>query len=508
MDGRYADGTNPFTASIELTLAADGGMVHGQTPSLNRALPPTSPPSRLTNPFLTPVEYKAKELEQDAISVEVFTNALADAEVVQKLLEKQPRTLSRAYDIAHSYETTRRAARIIQPGQRSFVNQRARAATAQQSTNVPIRVFIPGALPVTLKRGVVAGILQPATVLGKLEPQPPLAPLASEPINSVSASLPSHLQVLYNESCASLPKGDHERVACLLRSYSDVFSTGPTDLGRTGLVQQDILTIPVPEPSLSNQLQHKGIQCNMAEEDEEDAVKTPAEQPPVGVVVPEDSYGGSPAVESKHLPVGVADVFSDDQAGSLFRPGVYRTTLLPLHPMSYSSGKGSAGKVQHKVGDAVWFLVKGTKRVKDKVRKFLPSYEGPYFIVGVLDDLVYRIKKGPRMKMKVVHHDKLKAYQSRTALDNSWTFREAETWAPVEAPPPLSDPSSSETDISPLNLWGTSPETEDPVVEALPGLFSPPPSRAAASFLATLLSLRWRRLGPRIRPGEKLLILF
>ena len=58
----------------------------------------------------------------------------------------------------------------------------------------------------------------------------------------------------------------------------------------------------------------------MAEEDEEDAVKTPAEQPPVGVVVPKDSYGGSPAVESKHLPVGVADVFRDDQAGSLFRP--------------------------------------------------------------------------------------------------------------------------------------------------------------------------------------------
>ena len=44
------------------------------------------------------------ELEQDAISVEVFTNALADAGSVQKLLEKRPRTLSRAYDIAHSYE--------------------------------------------------------------------------------------------------------------------------------------------------------------------------------------------------------------------------------------------------------------------------------------------------------------------------------------------------------------------------------------------------------------------
>ena len=81
------------------------------------------------------------ELEQDAISVEVFTNALADAEVVQKLLEKQPPALSRAYDIAHSYETTRRAARTVtqfmQPGQRSFVNQRAKATTVWENNSMP-----------------------------------------------------------------------------------------------------------------------------------------------------------------------------------------------------------------------------------------------------------------------------------------------------------------------------------------------------------------------------------
>ena len=81
------------------------------------------------------------QLEQDAISVEVFTNTLADAEVVQRLLEKQPRTLARAYDIAHSYQTTRRAARTVtqfmQPGQRSFVNQRARAATVRENNSIP-----------------------------------------------------------------------------------------------------------------------------------------------------------------------------------------------------------------------------------------------------------------------------------------------------------------------------------------------------------------------------------
>ena len=40
----------------------------------------------------------------------------------------------------------------------------------------------------------------------------------------------------------------------------------------------------------------------------------------------EGSYRGSPAVESKYLPVGVVDTFSDSQAGSLFCPGVYRVS--------------------------------------------------------------------------------------------------------------------------------------------------------------------------------------
>lgn len=50
------------------------------------------------------------EREQDAISMEIFTDALADAEVVQRLLEEQPCTVARAYEVAHRYETIRRAA--------------------------------------------------------------------------------------------------------------------------------------------------------------------------------------------------------------------------------------------------------------------------------------------------------------------------------------------------------------------------------------------------------------
>jgi len=44
------------------------------------------------------------ETEQDAIGVEVFTNAVGDAEIVQKLLEQRPHTLAQAYDIARRHE--------------------------------------------------------------------------------------------------------------------------------------------------------------------------------------------------------------------------------------------------------------------------------------------------------------------------------------------------------------------------------------------------------------------
>ncbi|XP_028299789.1 uncharacterized protein LOC114461699 [Gouania willdenowi] len=120
-------------------------------------------------------------------------------------------------------------------------------------------------------------------------------------------------------------------------------------------------------------------------------------------------------------------------------------------------------QVQYQIGAAVWHLIKGTKRVKNKVRKFLPAYEGPYFIVGVLDDLIYRIQKSPRSKTKVVHHDKLKPFHSRTPLDNSWVFHNTDVPVPLEVLTPSTDNESE--DIGPLNLWDTSAEEEELVVE-------------------------------------------
>ncbi|KAI4905604.1 hypothetical protein NFI96_006898 [Prochilodus magdalenae] len=127
----------------------------------------------------------------------------------------------------------------------------------------------------------------------------------------------------------------------------------------------------------------------------------------------------------------------------------------------------NAHKTSYNIGDAVWYLVKGTKRVRNKVRKFLPSYEGPYFILGQLDDLVYRIQKNPKTKVKVVHHDKLKPYNSRTPLDTSWVRQYAEAWRPVEALPPAleDDTFNSELDLPSLFSDKPSCDNTDHVVD-------------------------------------------
>jgi len=79
---------------------------------------------------------------------------------------------------------------------------------------------------------------------------------------------------------------------------------------------------------------------------------------------------------------------------------------------------------KYQTGDPVWYYIKGTKRQKGRVPKFLPYFDGPYFVLDSLDDVVYIIQKGPRTKPKVVHHDKLKAFKPREPLDNAWVFKE------------------------------------------------------------------------------------
>jgi hypothetical protein len=110
-------------------------------------------------------------------------------------------------------------------------------------------------------------------------------------------------------------------------------------------------------------------------------------------------------------------------------------------------------KRQYQIGDPVWYLVKGTQRVRDKVRKFLPNYDGPYFVLGHIDDLVYAIQRTPRTKRKVVHHDKLKPYYPREPLDKTWVLEAAEKWHPreeqVQVAPPAVPAEADDEELMP-----------------------------------------------------------
>ncbi len=110
---------------------------------------------------------------------------------------------------------------------------------AQPGNRVPVRLYNPGTVAVKVRKGVIAGILQPADVV-----QAPTADLP--PADSCPAVVPHHLQLLYAESTRDLRVAEQRELAELLRVYSDVFSTGPTDLGCTNLVQRDIQTRPGP----------------------------------------------------------------------------------------------------------------------------------------------------------------------------------------------------------------------------------------------------------------------
>ena len=111
----------------------------------------------------------------------------------------------------------------------------------QPHMTMPLRIFNPGNSAVTIKKGAIVGLLQPVEVL-----QPTNAVAHNQPEQTVSSRppVPQHLQELYAQSSTELNQEEQRRLAQLLCTYENVFSTGPTDLGKTSLVQHDIVTMP------------------------------------------------------------------------------------------------------------------------------------------------------------------------------------------------------------------------------------------------------------------------
>ncbi len=126
---------------------------------------------------------------------------------------------------------------------------------------------------------------------------------------------------------------------------------------------------------------------------------------------------------------------------------------------------------KYQVGDPVWILVKGTKKASaGKVSKFMPKYEGPYFITMCLDPHVFMVKQSSRAKAKVVHHDRLKPYKSREPIDNAWVLKHQTI--PVEIPIELEE---SDDDISDDNSDPTQMEPQVPISPVSPVRPTPVP---------------------------------
>jgi hypothetical protein len=65
-------------------------------------------------------------------------------------------------------------------------------------------------------------------------------------------------------------------------------------------------------------------------------------------------------------------------------------------------------------GDKVWFCC--PTHMKGKSTKLQSSWEGPYKIVILINDVVYRIWQNPRLRMMVIPLDWFTPYQG-TAWD-------------------------------------------------------------------------------------------
>ena len=74
---------------------------------------------------------------------------------------------------------------------------------------------------------------------------------------------------------------------------------------------------------------------------------------------------------------------------------------------------------KYKVGDAVWLHT--FNRTKYKSPKLQRNWDGPYFIVAVLSDLIYKIQKSTLSKSQVIHHDRLKPYYGEVA---NWVVKQ------------------------------------------------------------------------------------
>ena len=100
-------------------------------------------------------------------------------------------------------------------------------------------------------------------------------------------------------------------------------------------------------------------------------------------------------------------------------------------------------------GDAVWLY--NPQRKKGVCPKLACPWKGPYVVIDRINDVVYRIRQGPRNKPSVVHKDRLKPYHG--TID--------ETWLPTHDLVPDRTDLTAQEDIQTAAQAATGEATED-----------------------------------------------
>lgn len=105
-----------------------------------------------------------------------------------------------------------------------------------------------------------------------------------------------------------------------------------------------------------------------------------------------------------------------------------------------------------KAGDAVWLY--NPQRKKGVCPKLTCPWKGPYVVLQRINDVLYRIRQGPRTKPSVVHKDRLKPYLGD--IDPTW-LPEA-----TAASEPATEPAAEDSDTEDQPAPGGSPAEEPP----------------------------------------------
>lgn len=146
----------------------------------------------------------------------------------------------------------------------------AARSVAYASHSIPVRLMNPGNKTITLYKGTILGTFEPCVVKEQ----------ANQPVEvsaTTKCSVGSNLFDL-----RTMAPGDRSLLSPLLDEFSDVFSRGPDDIGRTNLVYHKIITrdaVPIRQPPRRVPIHRREQVGEMIKSMQKNRIIVPSESP-------------------------------------------------------------------------------------------------------------------------------------------------------------------------------------------------------------------------------------